>query len=46
LDGLTEALAASPVEHSTMGRGPDDDPAAFLAGAAAGRHAADLLVAP
>jgi hypothetical protein len=28
---------------STMGRGLDDDPVAFLAAAAAGRHAAGLL---
>jgi hypothetical protein len=45
LDGLAEALATSPVEHSTMRRGLDEDPAAFLATAAAGRHAADLLAA-
>jgi hypothetical protein len=31
------------VPLSTMGRGPGEDPAAFLASAAAGRHAADLL---
>jgi hypothetical protein len=43
LDGLREALAASPVRLETMGRGLDDDPAAFLAAAAAGRHAAALL---
>lgn len=43
LDGLLEALRASPVTLSTMGRGLDDDPAAFLAAAAAGRHAATLL---
>jgi hypothetical protein len=41
--GLREALAASPVTLSTMGRGLDDDPGAFLAAAAAGRHAASLL---
>jgi len=41
--GLDDALAASPVPLSTMGRGPEADPAAFLAAAAAGRHAADLL---
>lgn len=41
--GLTEALAACPVALSTMGRGPEEDPAAFLAAAAAGRHAAGLL---
>jgi Protein of unknown function (DUF3866) len=41
--GLAEALAASPVPLSTMGRGLDEDPAYFLAAAAAGRHAAALL---
>jgi hypothetical protein len=43
VDGLPAALAATPVGLSTMGRGLADDPAAFLAAAAAGRHAADLL---
>jgi hypothetical protein len=42
-DGLREALLGSPVPLSTMGRGLDEDPAAFLAAAAAGRHAAALL---
>ncbi len=37
--GLLEALHASPVRLSTMGRGLDDDTAAFLSAAAAGRHA-------
>jgi len=41
--GLAEALEASPVPLSTMGRGPAEDPAAFLAAAAAGRHAGALL---
>jgi hypothetical protein len=41
--GLAAALAACPVPLSTMGRGPDADPAAFLASAAAGRHAAELI---
>ena len=41
-DGLREALAACPVPLSTMGRGLDDDPAYFLAAAAAGKHAAML----
>ena len=36
---LYEALEASPVELSTMGRGLAEDPAAFLASAAAGVHA-------
>lgn len=43
LDGLDGALRASPVPLSTMGRGLDDDPAYFLAAAAAGRHAASFL---
>jgi Protein of unknown function (DUF3866) len=43
LDGLLEALRASPVGLSSMGRGLDDDTAAFLSAAAAGRHAASLL---
>ncbi|NUO56130.1 MAG: DUF3866 family protein [Hamadaea sp.] len=41
--GLDEALRASPVKLSTMGRGLDADYAYFLAAAAAGRHAAGLL---
>jgi hypothetical protein len=41
-DGLGEALATSPVRLSTMGRSLADDPAYFLAAAAAGRHAAAL----
>lgn len=45
-DGLLEALGESPVPLSTMGRGLDQDPAAFLASAAAGVHAADLLAPP
>ena len=40
LDGLGEAVSLSPVPLSTMGRDFDDDPAAFLAAGAAGRHAA------
>jgi Protein of unknown function (DUF3866) len=43
LSGLDQALLSSPVPLSTMGRGLDDDPAYFLASAAAGRHAASLL---
>ena len=43
LDGLDEALRGSPVRLSTMGRSLDEDPAAFLAAAAAGRHAAGCL---
>jgi Protein of unknown function (DUF3866) len=42
VDGLMDALAACPVPLSTMGRGLADDPAYFLAAAAAGRHAARL----
>lgn len=41
--GLDDALRASPVPLTTMGRGLDADPAYFLAAAAAGRHAASLL---
>jgi len=43
LDGLETALRAAPVTLETMGRHLDDDPAAFLAAAAGGRHAAALL---
>ena len=43
VDGLRAALETSPVGLSTMGRGLDVDEAAFLASAAAGRHAATLL---
>jgi hypothetical protein len=43
LDGLAQALEAGPVPCLSMGRGFADDPAHFLAGAAAGRHAAALL---
>ena len=42
-DGLIEALGGSPVRLSTMGRGLAADPEAFVASAAAGRHAAGLL---
>ena len=41
--GLIDALRQSPVPLSSMGRGLDDDPAYFLAAAAAGRHLASLL---
>ncbi len=37
--GLEEALAATPVRLSTMGRGLDADPEAFVAAAVAGVHA-------
>ena len=43
VDGLDEALRASPVALSTMGRSLDADTAYFLAAAAAGKHAASLL---
>jgi Protein of unknown function (DUF3866) len=43
--GLADALRACPVRLSSMGRGLDEDPAYFLAVAAAGRHAARLLIA-
>jgi hypothetical protein len=42
-DGLSGVLRGSPVPLSTMGRGLEEDPAYFLAAAAAGRHAAALL---
>lgn len=42
LDGLDAALRDCPVPLQTMGRGLDEDPAAFLASAAAGVHAARL----
>jgi hypothetical protein len=42
-EGLDEALRASPAPLSTMGRGLEEDHAYFLACAAAGRHAANLL---
>lgn len=41
--GLDAALRATPVRLSTMGRGLDEDYAAFLHSAAAGRYAARLL---
>jgi len=44
--GLPDALRACPVPLSTMGRGLDEDPAYFLAAAAAGRHAAALPITP
>ncbi|MEO7059924.1 MAG: DUF3866 family protein [Lapillicoccus sp.] len=43
VDGLEQALLASPVTLRTMGRGYAADPASFLAAAAAGRYAASLL---
>jgi Protein of unknown function (DUF3866) len=43
VDGLQAALRACPAPLSTMGRGPDQDLAYFLAAAAAGRHAGRLL---
>lgn len=46
VEGLYDALRAAPVRLSTMGRGLDEDSAYFLAAAAAGRHAASLLVRP
>lgn len=42
--GLLEALADTPVRLSTMGRGLAQDPAAFLASAVAGAHAASLVL--
>lgn len=43
VDGLHEALRASPVRLSTMGRGLEEDLAYFLASAAAGVHTASLV---
>jgi hypothetical protein len=43
-DGLLEVLRDTPVPLSSMGRGLESDPAYFLACAAAGRHAAGLLL--
>ncbi|WP_189236304.1 DUF3866 family protein [Planomonospora parontospora] len=43
VDGLHDALKASPVRLSTMGRGLEEDLSYFLASAAAGRLAASLL---
>jgi len=43
LGGLAEALAASPVPLSSMGRDLPPTRSAFLAAAAAGRHAVNLL---
>ncbi|HEY3437559.1 MAG TPA: DUF3866 family protein [Actinotalea sp.] len=40
---LLDALAAGPTRLSTMGRGLDADPEAFLAAGAAGVHAASLI---
>ncbi|WP_420115096.1 DUF3866 family protein [Pseudactinotalea sp.] len=42
VDGLQDALRASPVRLSTMGRDLDADVTPFLAAAAAGVHAANL----
>ena len=41
--GLRDVLAGCGLPLSTMGRGLDEDPVAFLAAAAAGRHVAGLL---
>lgn len=43
VDGLDEALRASPVPLSTMGRKLDQDYVYFLAAAAAGRFAASMI---
>jgi hypothetical protein len=43
VDGLHEALQHPPAPLSSMGRGLAEDPVYFLAAAAAGWHAADLL---
>lgn len=44
-DGVLQALTDVPVRLSTMGRGLDEDPAAFVAAAAAGVHAQRLRTA-
>ncbi len=41
--GLEDEVRALPVKVSTMGRGLEEDRAAFLSAAAAGRHAATLV---
>lgn len=46
VDGLDAALRGVPVRLSTMGRGLDEDYAAFLHSAAAGRYAARLIPSP
>jgi hypothetical protein len=43
VEGLDEALRDSPVPLATMGRGLTEEYPYFLAAAAAGRHAADLV---
>jgi hypothetical protein len=43
VDGLYDVLREAPVALSSMGRGLEDDPAYFLAAAAAGRYAASLV---
>ena len=43
VSGLVDALGASPVPLSTMGRGLDQDRACFVSAAAAGRFTATLL---
>ncbi|QFG68658.1 DUF3866 family protein [Ornithinimicrobium pratense] len=45
-DGLLERLRDTPVRLSTMGRGLDEDTAAFLAAAAAGSHAVRISPSP
>ncbi len=42
-EGLLDVLSGWAPLLSSMGRGLDDDPVAFVAAAAAGRHAAGLL---
>ena len=46
VEGLVEALRTTPVALTTMGRGLDEDPAPFVAAAAAGAHAATLSARP
>lgn len=43
VNGLIDAVRATPITVSTMGRSVDEDAAYFLGCAAAGRHAAQIL---
>ena len=45
-EGLLDALRTSPVALTTMGRGLDEDPAPFVAAAAAGAYAAAVSARP
>lgn len=43
VDGLLDAVRSAPIRVASMGRSLDEDPAYFVACAAAGRHAATLI---